>query len=56
MWILVLTLVAPSTSGGSTIAQVLGFTSEQTCVAAGNFWLQNLPATFSNASAVCLKT
>lgn len=54
-WILILTLVAPGTTGGSAIASVPGFTSASACQAAGSHWLKNVPSlTWSRAFAVCV--
>jgi hypothetical protein len=55
MWILILTLVAPSVSGGRSIASVPGFTSEQVCHDAGNHWLRNRPDAWAKSSAICVK-
>ncbi len=54
MWILILTLTAPGPNGGTAIAQVPGFHTEQACVNAGNVWLSHKPITWAKASAVCV--
>lgn len=57
MWILILVLVAPSASGGSSIASVPGFATEQSCVSAGDFWTDRMNAvnTWSKAKAFCVR-
>jgi hypothetical protein len=57
MWILILTLVSQSSSTGQTIAAVNGFTSEQSCLAAANFWQQRVRVNgeFRVAIGVCAK-
>lgn len=54
-WILVMTLVAPSASGGSSVAVVGGFATPRACQAAGDAWLRSVPAAWSKASAVCVE-
>lgn len=53
-WVLIMTLVAPGSTGGSAINQIGGFSSERMCAAAGNHWLNNLPPSWSRARAVCV--
>ena len=57
MWILILTLVVSSSSNGQTVAAVPGFTSEQSCIAAANFWQQQVRKTgdFRLAVGVCAR-
>ena len=57
MWILILTLVTTSSSTGQAITAVPGFTSEQTCIAAANFWTQQVRKTsdFRLAVGVCAR-
>lgn len=57
MWILILTLVASSSSTGQAISSVPGFTSQQACLAAGNFWGEQVRKTgeFRLPVAVCVK-
>jgi hypothetical protein len=55
-WVLILTLLAPATSGGSSVGVVSGFHSNVECQVAGNLWLANVPNAWSKASAVCVST
>lgn len=57
MWILILTLVANNASTGQAIAAVPGFASEQSCIAAGAAWQQQVRKTgdFRIAVPVCAK-
>ena len=55
-WILILTLLAPAASGGSSITSVGGFHDKQSCVDAANLWLTNKPNGWSQASAICVQS
>lgn len=57
MWILILTLVSSLSSTGQAITAVPGFTSEQSCIAAANFWAQQVRKTgeFRLAVGVCAR-
>jgi hypothetical protein len=57
MWILILTLVASSSSTGQTLAAVPGFTSESSCMAAAENWIKLVKASgdFRQPRALCAK-
>ncbi len=54
-WILILTIVAPSVSGGSSIASVPGFKTGAECIAAGNDWIRSVPPAWAKVAAVCVQ-
>ena len=56
-WVLILSLSAPSTSGGQSIAHIPGFSTWEECRDAGTAWLTAVAPGIGAArpSAVCAK-
>jgi hypothetical protein len=58
MWILILSILAYSSQGGSSVSSVPGFTSEQSCMVAANVWLSHARNQYQGiytAKALCVK-
>ncbi len=48
-WVLILTLVAAGSSGGSAVTPVPGFIDKPSCKAAGDAWVNSSPQGFGFA-------